>query len=62
MLCTAYPSSGGMASAVQLPLPDPPPSEFASLPEYFVVDMAEVLLHVSRYFPHVSRQYTDLHM
>lgn len=26
--------------------------EFATLPEWFVEDMAEVLLHISRYAPH----------
>jgi len=53
MLCTACPPCGGNASAVQLPLPEPPPQEFASLPEYFVEDMADVLLYVSRAYPHL---------
>eukprot|EP00798_Chlamydomonas_sp_ICE-L_P032300 gene32300-16868_t len=54
MLCTAYPPCKGMPLAVQLPLPDPPPPEFASLPEYLAEDMAEVILHVSRYLlPHL---------
>jgi ubiquitin conjugation factor E4 B len=36
-----------------LPLPDPPPPEFAVLPEYFVEDLADVLLYASRMHPQV---------
>ena len=51
MLCTACPQCGGNLSSIQLPLPSPPPPEFACLPEHFVEDIADVLLYVSRYAP-----------
>ncbi|GBF98629.1 ubiquitin conjugation factor E4-like [Raphidocelis subcapitata] len=35
-----------------LPLPEQVPREFATLPEWFVEDMAEALLSASRYAPH----------
>jgi len=34
------------------PTPQQVPMEFATLPEWFVEDMAEVLLYASRYVPH----------
>lgn len=39
------------AGALALPLPEPAPAAFATLPEYFIEDLAEILLHVSRYHP-----------
>lgn len=50
MLRTAAPALGGNYA---LPLPLPPPMEFATLPEYFVEDMAEFLLYTSRVLPQV---------
>ncbi|CAK0786013.1 hypothetical protein CVIRNUC_009226 [Coccomyxa viridis] len=37
----------------QLPLPTPAPEHFRLLPEYFVEDMIEVLMYVSRFRPQV---------
>ncbi|GAX74152.1 hypothetical protein CEUSTIGMA_g1601.t1 [Chlamydomonas eustigma] len=51
MICTASPQSNGNLSNIQLPLPTPPPKEFACLPEFFVEDMTDLLLHTSRYNP-----------
>lgn len=39
-----------------LPLPEQVPVDFATLPEWFVEDMAEVMLHASRYAPHTLAQ------
>lgn len=36
---------------LQMPLPEPAPAAFASLPEYFIEDLAEYLLYVSRMHP-----------
>uniref|UniRef100_A0A061QXI9 RING-type E3 ubiquitin transferase n=1 Tax=Tetraselmis sp. GSL018 TaxID=582737 RepID=A0A061QXI9_9CHLO len=37
----------------ELPLPSPPPMEFRTLPEYFVEDLVETLLFVSRVSPQI---------
>jgi hypothetical protein len=31
-----------------MPLPEPPPMEFAALPEWFIEDLADLFLYVSR--------------
>lgn len=55
MICTASPQLNGNLSSLQLPLPTPPPPEFSALPEHFVEDMTDVLLHTSRFSPNVRR-------
>ena len=33
----------------EMPLPEPPPMEFAALPEWFIEDLADLFLYVSRW-------------
>ena len=53
LLVAASPHCNGNLSSIQLPLPTPPPPEFACIPEHFIEDLADVLLYVSRYAPQV---------
>ncbi len=39
-----------------LPLPETPPAEFTCLPEWFLEDMVDVLIAVSRNYPPVSKE------
>eukprot|EP00210_Caulerpa_lentillifera_P006815 g6514.t1 len=41
------------STTFQIPLPDPPPVQFASLPEYFIEDMIDVLICTGRAAPQV---------
>lgn len=41
------------SAAFQVPLPDPVPMEFAILPEFFLEDLLEVLIHTGRVAPSV---------
>ncbi|CAL8466128.1 g5664 [Coccomyxa elongata] len=52
MLRMASPSTAATGQN-ELPLPTPAPLEFRMLPEYFVEDMIELLLYVSRFKPMV---------
>ncbi|KAG1664460.1 hypothetical protein FOA52_006306 [Chlamydomonas sp. UWO 241] len=53
MMCTAAPQLQRNLSSLSLPLPEPAPREFTSLPEHFVEDLADLLLYVSRQHPNL---------
>jgi ubiquitin conjugation factor E4 B len=54
LMYLAYPPCQGSVSALSLPLPEEPPVDFTVLPDYFVEDVVDILLNLSRAAPNVS--------